>query len=186
VKCEIVKAKEVVDNLSGKSYADATKEEDNIKSVIKVARAQEREEDHERKKEAKNFIIHGVKEQQHDSIDENKIADEKYVKDLIKDTHVPVTIKFSSRIGARNEDKNRPIKVILRTEDEKSSLMRSLGNLQQYPSYKGISITEDLTLAERDQYKTYLEKANKKNQDESYDAKILSGESGGHQKTDYT
>jgi len=51
--------------------------------------------------------------------------------------------------------------------------MRSLGNLQQYPSYKGISITEDITLAERDQYKTYLEKANKKNQDESHDENFV-------------
>ena len=51
--------------------------------------------------------------------------------------------------------------------------MRNLGNLQQYPSYKGISITEDLTVAERDQYKTWLEKANKKNQDEPNDTSFV-------------
>jgi len=72
---------------------------------------------------------------------------------LIKDLHTNVTVKHVTRIGKSTDGKNRPLKIVLRCEEEKVNLMGNLAALRGVEKYVGISITEDLTQNERNAYK---------------------------------
>lgn len=56
------------------------------------------------------------------------------------------------------EDKKRPIKVSLTNDRDKSIVLKSLAVLKNNPWYIGMSITEDLTIAERANLKEWEEK----------------------------
>ena len=75
-----------------------------------------------------------------------------------------MTIKKVVRIGLRADPKNRPIKVSLANEKEKSLVLRSLVALKNNTNYTGMSISEDLTIAERAVLKEWVVKAKSRNQ----------------------
>ena len=49
--------------------------------------------------------------------------------------------------------------VIFHSEQEKEKIMRNLGNLKGNEKYKGVSITEDYTLKDRETIKEWRDKA---------------------------
>ena len=113
----------------------------------------------------RNIIIHGVAESTEGTQQDH---DQKFVTGLIDTIKIPKpTIKNITRIGTQSTDKNRPIKVVLSTEKEKTSLLRNLSALKGNEDYKGISVTEDLTLTERAVLKEWIEKAKDLNLDYS-------------------
>ena len=68
--------------------------------------------------------------------------------------------------------KKRPIKVVFNTEAEKNKIMENLKELKGQEKFRGMSITDDYTLAERQIIKEYSDKAkdynNKEPQDSDY------------------
>ena len=79
-----------------------------------------------------------------------KISDEGFFTSLLETIGVAVTVKSVSRIGKLGRAKKRPIKVYLGSEVGKINIMKNLKNLKGNELYKGISITEDYTVAERE------------------------------------
>jgi len=51
--------------------------------------------------------------------------------------------------------------------------MGSLVNLKQYPGYKGVSVTEEYTPAERELFKTWATKAKKRNEQEDTNSNYI-------------
>lgn len=147
------------------SYANAVSRSSEIssvelKSVVTEARFAEQKEEIDRKNRTNNLIIHGVQESQNS--DENK--DREFVNNLVKSVKAAVTIKEVFRIGRPGDtERNRPIKVVLKSDKEKFALLGNLFALKGVEEYNGISITEDLTQAERRQYKLLSEEAKDKN-----------------------
>ena len=147
------------------SYANAVSRSSEIssvelKSVVTEARFAEQKEEIDRKNRTNNLIIHGVQESQNS--DENK--DKEFVNNLVKRVKAAVTIKEVFRIGQPGDtERNRPIKVVLKSDKEKFALLGNLFALKGVEEYNGISITEDLTQAERRQYKLLSEEAKDKN-----------------------
>ena len=147
------------------SYANAVSRSSEIssvelKSVATEARFAEQKEEIDRKNRTNNLIIHGVQESQNS--DENK--DKEFVNNLVKRVKAAVTIKEVFRIGQPGDtERNRPIKVVLKSDKEKFTLLGNLFALKGVEEYNGISITEDLTQAERRQYKLLSEEAKDKN-----------------------
>ena len=131
------------------SYANAVSRSSEIssvelKSVVTEARFAEQKEEIDRKNRTNNLIIHGVQESQNS--DENK--DKEFVNNLVKRVKAAVTIKEVFRIGQPGDtERNRPIKVVLKSDKEKFALLGNLFALKGVEEYNGISITEDLTQA---------------------------------------
>lgn len=151
---------------ASKSYASAAKNgpvQNNItdlKTIINEARHAEVSEQKDRQSRTSNIIIHGVDENEADNVE----SDKNYAKTLFETIKARVTIKKIVRIGLREDSKNRPIKVSLASEKEKILVLRSLVALKNNNNYKGMSISEDLTIAERVVLKEWVDKAKARNQ----------------------
>lgn len=185
IKSSLTKVEEHA-TVAQRSYADATKitteatstiATSGLKSIIKEARYEEIKEKRDHDQRQRNVIIHGVPEW-NDEQKEN--GDKKFVKTIIEIVKIPPpTIKGISRIGSTADaNKKRPIKLVLGSEKEKLSLLRSLSALKGNDDYKGVSITEDLTLTERAVLKEWTEKAHALNmEDNEYDVHRVRGNS---------
>ena len=98
--------------------------------------------------------------------------DEEYVVKYIDAVQVAVTFKSISRIGRPDqEDKKRPIKVIMNSEEDKMTVLDNLRNLKDNESFKRLSVTDDYTVAERQLLKEYSLKAKEMDDMESPDCK---------------
>ena len=72
-----------------------------------------------------------------------------------------------TRLGKREETKSRPIKIIMKSVEDKSFIMGNLGRLQNAPAeFKKISVTDDYTAEERQIIKNKLNEARNKTEAE--------------------
>ena len=130
-------------------------------------------EENERKRRSCNLILHGVSEHTGADIDEAKISDEEYITTFIGTVGVAAAFKSVIRIGKVDQAKKRPIKVLMNNEEDKDKIMSSLKNLKDNEDYKGISVTEDYTVAERELIRELNEKAKERNSQEVPDSKYV-------------
>ena len=126
----------------------------DIKQAVKVIRQAEKDEERRKEIRSKNLIVHGVPEIHNG---------EKFAEDLRKDIHADVQVKQIFRIGKPTEDKIRPIKIVLNSEDDKFKFFGNLSGLRGNEKYKGISVTEDLSKDERAAFKELSNQAKERN-----------------------
>ena len=97
---------------------------------------------------AKTIIIHGFQESS--GANEEKEADSKRILQLTDILEVDVKPQLIIRLGKREKNKSRPIKIRMHTIDHKYQIMNSLSKLKQAPEcFNSISVTDDYTLEER-------------------------------------
>ena len=78
------------------------------------------------------------------------------------------------RLGKLNAKKKRPLKVVMENKYEKENVMLNLRQLKGTQIEFGkISVTEDHTIEERQEIKSWVEKAQAKNQDEDDNSKTI-------------
>ena len=82
-------------------------------------------EEKENKLRSKNLIIHGVEEPSSDNKDDAFKSDDIYINNFIAALKVTSTVKSASRIGLPAQDKNRPIKVVMNTEEERNNFIKT-------------------------------------------------------------
>ena len=76
---------------------------------------------------------------------------------------VPVSI---TRLGMAKENSKRPIKLIMKSTDDKQKVMSNLGRLKNTERYFGrISFKDDYTSNEREQIRTLTNEAKKKSEE---------------------
>ena len=81
----------------------------------------------------------------------SEVGDDKFVRELIKDTGVDLNIKYLTRIdGVKTEGKIRQIKVVLEWGHEGYLLLKNLMNLRKKPQYVRISIKETFSHRSRE------------------------------------
>ena len=107
-------------------------------------------EENDQKARSCNIIIHGVVESTSESNNDAKISAEGFFTSLLETIGVAVTVKSVLRIRKLDRAKKRAIKVYLGSEVGKINIMKNLKNLKGNELYKGLSITEDYTVAERE------------------------------------
>ena len=113
-----------------------------------------------------NIIIHGKEE------NENQQDDDLFVKSFMQTVSESVTPKSFTRIG-RQENCKRPIKVTLKNAKDKEEIMINLKNLKGKDSFKGISITDDYTVSEREMIRDFTRKAKERNLAESENSNFV-------------
>ena len=142
----------------------------DLRTIMLVNKNEELAEEAERKSRSNNIIIHGKSE--------TGPADDKFFTDnLIKELQIgSVATKQIERIGQKTEEtstKKRPIKLTMKSEEEKDKILNNLRNLKDKILYKGISITPDYTYSERMLIKEYHEQAKAKNDQEGDDCTFV-------------
>ena len=116
-------------------------------------------EENEKKARANNFIVHGKEEVSEDD-------DEQFMQTFFNQLAIGnVKLQSKKRIGTAQDGKNRPILVHLQSDEGKSKVMNSLQNLKNVSQFRGISITDDYTFAEREMIKEFQQKARKMNEE---------------------
>lgn len=151
-----------------KSYASVTNTQPNdFKSIMKIAKIEEISEERDRRSRMNNIILHGVKEDTDENNDTTNDKDKKFVDQFfftLEESHKKPS--FIGRIGKKSSDKNRPIKIVFKNENEKKVIFRKLRMLKGKDDFKGISVAEDYTESERKVLKTWTDKAKERNNNE--------------------
>lgn len=155
----------VTKKLEDKSFADAVKNAEkrsptSLRTIIHEARNEEQKEDREKKARSNNVIIHGVAETTDDNAEDYDIN---FINQLFKDINCTIATTIQERIGVKAPLKKRPIKLTFKKRTEKEMLLNNLKLLKNVEKYKGMSVTEDFTKAERNLLSLWVEKAKEKN-----------------------
>ena len=115
----------------------------------------------EREVTANNFIIHGIEEKGEDLQDIQK-SDSQIIKLFFEKVEVGAQPTHYIRLGKPNAKKKRPLKVLMENKHEKDKV----SNLRQLKGtemeFGKIRVTEDHTIEERQEIKTWVEKAKRK------------------------
>ena len=138
----------------------------DFRTLMKEARDEELAEEGEQKRRVCNIILHGVKEPDSSDKGEAKKMDETFVASFIESLKISTTCKSIVRIGT-DPTKKRPIKLVMKCEEDKNKIMSSLGNLKDQENFRGLSVTDDYTQKQRETIKEWLDKAKHKNSEET-------------------
>ena len=155
-------------------YGDKYREEADKLGEIFLFKCIETVIETERIRGEKNIIIHGVSEGE-GPLDENVMNDCNYAACLLQTLgrkNTPVSITRTGRhveicdnkYTEEGNKKCRPIKLIMKSSDEKDLIMSRLSNLKNAEEkYRRISVKDEYTLEERNLVKHWLKIADEKN-----------------------
>ena len=137
----------------------------DIKTLMRDARNDEKIEESEKERRAKNIIIHGA-EEVGKSPDEIKIEDGQYVREIFKKIGSSSEPTLITRLGEPNDTKSRPIKIVMKTTADKDTVMKNLCRLKGTERFFGkISVKDDYTTQEREEIRLLTERAKKQSND---------------------
>ena len=124
-------------------------------------RNEEKLEENEKTKRASNIIIHGAQEIGDTPNDINE-GDSGYIKEIFTKLGVGVAPSSIIRLGESKDSKCRPMKIVIKTKEDKDKVMANLGRLKGTERYFGkISVKDDYTSNERNQIRKLTEEAKK-------------------------
>ena len=139
-----------------------------MRAVMGDARNDEKLEESQKQKRAKNIIIHGA-EEVGSSPEEVKKEDDGYIKSIFSKIGVEVTPAAVMRLGEaqkENESRRRPIKIVMKSNADKDKVMKNLALLKGTERYFGkISVKDDYTTNEREQIRALTKQAEKQSED---------------------
>ena len=162
----------------GSGEEDSTKAQHPVvadfRSIIHEQQKEQLNEVNDQRSRARNIIVHGVEEE----VDANKTPfkkkEEEFTKKLLETMGInDLVFKSVHRIGKPHPEKKRPIMLMMNSEADKQRIMENLPKLKDKADFKGISITEDYTLVERQMLTEWREKAKTKNNEEEPNSKYV-------------
>ena len=145
-KDNLTAAKQTDDDMYQESYIEEKKSVASDKSSALEEETQRR---------CKNAIIYGLKEEELESEDQRSVLS------LLQAIEVETTPIKAYRLGRREPNKHRPIKLILNEKKEKYEIFDKFKLKSR--RYKNIYIREDYTCKEREEIKKYVDEAKKRN-----------------------
>ena len=150
-----------------KSFAQAIEGNvtDSLTTAFRNRKNQEIVNEAEREKRSANLIIYGVTEP---SAEDQKEHDQSFVASLLEKIGVAQRPKQILRLGQRDDNKTRPVKLVMENETEKDTIMARLSNLKNAEdTFRKVSIREDYTREERELVREWVKKAAEKNDAEN-------------------
>ena len=104
-----------------------------------------------------NIIVHGV--------DEDERGDDIFLKELFAIMEMDTGPRIGHRLGKRNEDRARPIKIVMVSKTHKDEFMSKLWKLKYAgPVHNKARITDDHTWEERMEIRRWVKMAEEKNE----------------------
>ena len=145
----------------------------DFRAIIRAEHNEQLAEETEKKSRSGNLVIHGFPESISTDKNEAKHHDEEFVGTFLKDLGLQIEYRSTFRLGKKNdtsERSKRPIKVTMNSDQEKDRVMANLKELKGKDKYKGISVTDDHTIKDRNTIKEWVEKAKSANANEAEDS----------------
>ena len=143
------------------TWSSVASRQQDIKILMRDAKNDEKIEENEKERRAKNIIIHGADEVGNNP-EEIKKEDANYIREIFKKIAVPIEPLMITRLGEPTESKSRPIKIVMKSKADKDKVMKNLGLLKGTERYFGkISVKDDYTTQEREGIKLLTERAKK-------------------------
>ena len=146
------------------SYADTLKsnlEVNNFAAVIKTTKNDDLIEKKERERRSANLSIYGIDEVSDDQNNVNE-HDKKCVHSFLDIIGITTFPKQIVRLGKPNENKMRPVKLVMAKSGDKDTIMSRLGNLKNAEEiYRKVSVRDDYTIKERGLIKEWVKRKEK-------------------------
>ena len=153
-----------------KSYADSLKKDlkvTNLATVIKTAKNDDLIQERERERRSANLIIYGINEENEDGPNLNE-SDKQFVSSFLETIGITERPKMIVRLGRPNDNKKRPVKLVMNSSEEKVKIMLRLPNLKiAQDIYRKLSVRDDYTIEERELIKEWVHKAEEKNKEDN-------------------
>ena len=147
-----------------KSFAEAVSKNVNeqvIENVITHAKNDERLQLNEWQRREKNMILHGVEENESQT-------DDDFVRNFLSIVGADATPESKTRLGNKVDGKIRPLRLVMKSTEEKDRVMSRLVNLKNADDrYRKVSVRDDYSIEERNLIKQWSDKAAAKNQAEN-------------------
>ena len=134
-----------------------------MRQIIMEAKNQELVENRDKKDRECNIIIHGKINAS--SKQEDDLFVSRFMESIEASSKV---IKLAVRVG-RSDIKKRPIKLVCHNVEHKENIMNNLWKLKNKEEFRGISITDDYTILERNTIREYKKSAKEMNEMEPND-----------------
>ena len=136
----------------------------NHVTALKSSQNAELIEKQEQERRANNIIIHGISEVRSDDVSIQD-HDQTFLNHFLEAIDVDIEPKQIVRLGNESADKKRPLKVILKSADDKRQILSSLNKLKNADaSVRGVSVRDDYTIEERKLIRSMHEEARRKNE----------------------
>ena len=134
----------------------------SIKTIIREDRQEQHILQRERKKRSCNAIVHGISEE------DSTTNDKAVIQQLFETMSVKLTPESITRLGTAKRGSTRPIKLVMKNENEKNVMMKALPRLQQATGVlRNVSVTNDYTIAERNEITRWVAMARAKTANEN-------------------
>ena len=139
---ELIKNKIDEKMIKIKNFVETLKKKSETLSIISKSCSQSVQE-RQREARSKNIIIHGFTE----APDINELIDIKAIKKLFNVLQLDGTPESTERLGNRNEEIKRQIRIKMKSLNEKKMVMDSLDKLKPAPeNLRKINVTDDFPL----------------------------------------
>jgi hypothetical protein len=146
----------------------------DFRTIIKETQNEQINEANDQKVRARNLIIHGVQDDSNVDQATRKNDDQAFVQSLLLTiTLNDLPYKSLQRIGKPQPDRKRPLMLVLNNELDKEKILQNLTKLKDQMKFKGVSVTEDYTIAERKMLTEWKEKAKAKNTEEDPESNFI-------------
>ena len=146
----------------------------DFRTIIKETQNEQMNEANDQKVRARNLIIHGVQDDSNVDQATRKNDDQAFVQSLLLTiTLNDLPYKSLQRIGKPQPDRKRPLMLVLNNELDKEKILQNLTKLKDQMKFKGVSVTEDYTIAERKMLTEWKEKAKAKNTEEDPESNFI-------------
>ena len=146
----------------------------DFRTIIKQTQNEQMNEANDQKVRARNLIIHGVQDDSNVDQATRKKDDQAFVQSLLLTiTLNDLPYKSLQRIGKPQPDRKRPLMLVLNNELDKEKILQNLTKLKDQMKFKGVSVTEDYTIAERKMLTEWKEKAKAKNTEEDPESNFI-------------
>ena len=133
----------------------------DFQTVTREAQNDQLAVENDKRSRSNNLVLHGVAELINCDGYQAKQHDDEFIKTLIATLGLNVTHKHDHRLGKRdpaNDQSKRPMKLVMLNEDDKDRILDNLKTLKGNETYKGISVTSDHTIQERNLIKQWVDK----------------------------
>ena len=159
-----------------KTYADSVKNLENsrpssekaITSILKATKNNELVENQQRELRPANGINEST-----DAADNQASIDEMFIDSFLKIIGITSRPLKIIRLGKRNDNNTRPVKLVMNSSAEKIQLMSRLCNLKNANEiYRKLSIRDDYTIEEREEIREWVNKAEQRNENENTQAYV--------------
>ena len=142
----------------------------DFRAIMNEARNRDLAEENDKRSRSCNVILHGVNESVSTDKDAMKKFDEDYAIEFFRVLELETTYKSIYRLGKPDPNRKRPIKIVMNNEEKKQQIIESLKNLKNKEGFRGLSVTDDYTMTERQMIKHKVEEAKVNNSNETQDS----------------